>query len=102
MSLQRVRTRIYAFPYNDEPFDARLMAVSEEQVGRSRDILLDIDIFRPLGEPEPAEVEGRSAELVRGEYVPHQLRFRKARWVRFGGLYTQLDTLPMAHDARRL
>lgn len=103
MSLQRIRTRIYAFPFDNELFDARLIAVSEEKAGRhSNDILLDVDVLHPLGEPEPAEVEGRRAELVRGEYVPHRLRFRKARWVRFGGLYTQLDTLPLEHDARRL
>ena len=102
MSLQRTRTRIYAFPYNNELFDARLIAVREEQVGRGRDIVLDIEVFRPHGEPEPAEADGQRAERVRGEYVPHRLRFRKARWVRFGGLYTQLDTLPLEHDARRL
>ncbi len=103
MSLQRIRTRIYAFPYNAELFDARLMAVSDEPVGRrGRDILLDIDVLRPLGEPEPVEIDGKRAEMVRGEYVPHRLRFKKARWIRFGGLYTQLDTLPLEHDARRL
>ncbi len=103
MSLQRIRTRIYTFPYGNELFDARLMAVSEEKVGRSgNDILLDIGVLRPLGEPEPVEMDSRRAELVRGEYVPHRLRFRKAKWVRFGGLYTQLDALPPEHDARRL
>lgn len=103
MSLQRIRTRIYAFPFSSELFDARLMSVHEEKAGRrGSDIVLDLDLFRPIGEPEPAEVDGRYAELVRGEYTPHRLRFRNAKWIRFGGLYAQLDALPMEHDARRL
>jgi hypothetical protein len=103
MSLKFVRTRIYAFPYNTELFDARLIAINGEVSGRRTiDIVLDVDLLRPHGEPEPVEVEGRPAEMVRGEYVPHRLRFRRAQLLQLGGVYAELDAAPLEHEARRL
>jgi hypothetical protein len=94
--------RILAFPYTDSLASARLDALYEESQGQRRDLVMDYQELCLLGPPELFSRNGQPCERVQGNYVPRRLRFAGLRWLERTGLYTQLETIPLDHDARSL
>jgi hypothetical protein len=98
--------RIFACPYPDQIFDARIDALREEPHGAPHgtrcDILLDIAVLDVCGAPAPEMMDGQLWERVRGEYVPRRLRFRNAEWLARSGPFEDLEAQPRDADARRL
>lgn len=99
------RIRNYSFPYHDNLFDARLVAIREEPSASGEnavDILLDFEELRLVKPPQPYGSPLWPEEWVEGEYHPRTLRFKGAEWVRRSPLLEQLDHLPPEHGVRTI
>src|SRR6478752_2820644 len=93
--------RILAFPHHHILYGARLEHLREEQRQGRSEVVIEFAELRLTTEPEWCLVAGRPAERVRGESVPHRLRFSGGR-VTLSGILAQLDALPPEHSARTL
>jgi predicted protein tyrosine phosphatase len=99
------RIRNYSFPYHDNLFDARLVAIREEPDATGQypaDILLDFEEMRLVKPPQPYGSPLWPEEWVEAEYLPRTLRFKGGEWVQRSPILEQLDQLPPEHGARRL
>jgi hypothetical protein len=93
---------ILPFPFDAELFDARLRTIEVVPGPTSTDVLFTFDSFQPQSAPEVCDLDGHPAEHLSGIYVPMQLRFINAAWLRKTGIYEEFDTLPEDHSARQI
>lgn len=99
------RIRNYPFPYHDNLFDARLVAIREEPATSEQhagDILLDFEAFHLLKTPRPYGSPLWPEEWVEGEYIPQTLRLKNASWVQRSPILEHLDQAPPEHGVRRM
>lgn len=99
------RVRNYPFPYHDNLFGARLVAIREEPDAtgeRAGDILFDIEELRLLKPPQRCGSPLSPEEWVEGEYLPRTLRFKGGEWVQRSPILEQLDHVPPEHGVRTL
>jgi hypothetical protein len=97
--------RIFASPYTQLVFDARMDAICEERSRRQQsapDIVVDISALSSPIRLQPIMVAGEPWEWVRGERVPYRLRFRGAEWIRRSRPFADFASLPPDAEARRL
>ena len=97
------RTRFLAFPYSREIFGSRIERLRETPgPRRTSEIHVDLCAVLPLTDPELILDDGQPVELLRGNLVPLRLRFLRASWSSRTGYFSELDSLPRDHGARRL
>jgi hypothetical protein len=102
MAERTKHARILAFPCADSLSSARLDALHDESCDQHHDLAIDYHELCLLAPPELFSCDEGPRERVRGHYVPRRLRFVGVRWLECTGLYTQLEALPLDHDARSL
>jgi hypothetical protein len=110
------RTRIFAFPYHDILFGARLVNIREEvttyadrasgaggaSLQSARDILFDFEELRLVRPPQLCGSPLWPEEWVEGEYHPRTLRFIGAEWVQRSPVLEKLEEVPPDHGMRML
>src|SRR5260221_3852038 len=96
--------RIFASPYSQLVFDARMDTIREERSRRQHtalDIVVDISALSSSTRPHPVMLAGQPWEWVRGERIPYRLRFRGAEWIRRSRPFSDFAALPPDAEARR-
>lgn len=96
------RPQIFAAPYPEELFDARIDDIREESGPDGTDIIFELRTLRLLTPLESREIEGKPHEVAEGKYVPMRLRFTGAEWRTRAGVFERLVELPLEHEARHL
>ena len=97
------RARIYESPFARELFDARMESVYEQPGSRgATDLIFDLKVFNPQTASDTILIDEQPYEIVRGEYAPMRLRFRRREWLWRTGPFAHLERLSSYHEARRL
>jgi hypothetical protein len=94
--------RILEFPHTRSLVNARLDDVQEETHGVQHELVLDYQELLLAAPPLLIERNGQPHEMVRGEYVPRRLRFRRLSALQSSGLFTHLSAVPLTDQARLL
>jgi hypothetical protein len=96
------RTRIIKIPQSKSLQGGRLDSIRLESVGRRRDLVMDFQGFIP-SVPSLLLMEQESLyERLEGHFIPRRLRFMGITNLNQIGLFKNLDSLPLTHEARAI
>lgn len=97
------RARIYESPFAHELFDARIESLYEQPGARGAiDLIFDLKVFRQRSVADTILIDEQPYEVVRGEFEPMRLRFRRREWIWRTGPFDHFERLSPYHEARRL
>lgn len=95
-------SRLLPVPDAETLLGARIDGVYLGLHGIHRDFLVDYQELHLLAPPSLEIRHGQLLEVIRGEHIPHRLRFCDVRDFECSGLFEELTRLPLEHDVRSL